>query len=40
LKCLGLCASELTRAQDMKALTETRKREIEACLEAFREELD
>lgn len=40
LKCLGLCASELTRAQDMKALTETRKREIEACIEAFREELD
>ncbi len=40
LKCLGLCASELTRAQDMKALTETRKREIEACLEEFRGELD
>jgi 4-hydroxy-tetrahydrodipicolinate synthase len=40
LKCLGLCASELTRAQDMQALTETRKREIETCLEAFREELD
>ncbi len=40
LKCLGVCASELTRAQDMKALTETRKREIETCLETFREELD
>ena len=40
LKCLGLCASELTLAQEMATLTETRKREIEACLEEFREELD
>ena len=40
LKCLGLCASDLTLAQGMDALTETRKREIEACLEEFREELD
>lgn len=40
LKVLGLCASELTLAQGMEALTETRKREIEACLEEFRGELD
>ena len=40
LKCLGLCASELTLAQGMEALTETRKREIEACLAEFRSELD
>jgi len=40
LKCLGLCASELTLAQKMETLTEARKREIEACLEEFREELD
>jgi len=40
LKCLGLCASEMTLAQEMVTLTETRKREIEACLEEFREELD
>ena len=40
LKCLGLCASELTLAQEMKTLTDTRKREIEACLAEFREELD
>jgi 4-hydroxy-tetrahydrodipicolinate synthase len=40
LKCLGLCASERTLAQRMEALTETRKREIEACVEAFREELE
>lgn len=40
LKCLGLCASELTLAQGMEALTETRKREIEACLAEFRGELD
>ncbi|HRR33564.1 MAG TPA: dihydrodipicolinate synthase family protein [Kiritimatiellia bacterium] len=40
LKCLGLCVSERTLAQRMEALTETRKREIEACVEAFREELD
>ncbi len=39
LKVLGLCASELALAQGMEALTETRKREIEACVEAFREEL-
>jgi 4-hydroxy-tetrahydrodipicolinate synthase len=40
LKCLGLCASELTLAQEMATLTETRKREIEACLAEFRIELD
>lgn len=40
LKCLGLCASERTLAQRMEALTETRKREIEACVEAFRKELE
>ncbi|MFA6633865.1 MAG: dihydrodipicolinate synthase family protein [Kiritimatiellia bacterium] len=40
LKCLGLCASETTLAQGMEALTETRKRGIEGCLEAFRQELD
>ncbi|MDX9867966.1 MAG: dihydrodipicolinate synthase family protein [Kiritimatiellia bacterium] len=40
LKCMGLCASEKTLAQGMDALTETRKQEIEACLEEFREELD
>ena len=40
LKCLGLCASERTLAQRMEALTETRKREIEACVEAFWEELE
>lgn len=40
LKCLGLCASELTLAQEMETLTETRKREIAACLEEFRGELD
>ena len=40
LKCLGLCASELTLTQGMDTLTETRKREIEACVEEFREELD
>ena len=40
LKCLGLCASELTLIQKMDALTETRKREIEACVESFRDELD
>ncbi len=40
LKCLGLCASELTLIQEMGTLTETRKREIEACLAEFREELD
>ncbi len=40
LRCLGLCASELALAQKMDALTETRKREIEACLAEFREELD
>ena len=40
LKCLGLCTSELTFVQEMKTLTEKRKREIEACVEAFREELD
>lgn len=40
LKCLGLCASELTLAQDMSVLTDTRKREIEACVEEFRGELD
>ena len=40
LKCLGLCASELTLAQEMAALTEARKRDIQACLEEFREELD
>ena len=40
LKRLGLCASELTLAQEMNTLTDTRKREIEACLADFREELD
>ncbi|MDD4026380.1 MAG: dihydrodipicolinate synthase family protein [Kiritimatiellae bacterium] len=40
LKCLGLCASETTLAQGMDALTEDRKRGIEACVEAFRQELD
>ncbi len=40
LKCLGLCCSELTLAQEMSALTEVRKREIEACVEEFRKELD
>ena len=40
LKCLGLCASELTLAQEMTALTDKRKREIEACVEEFRDELD
>lgn len=40
LKCLGLCASDYALAQGMDALTETRKREIEVCLEAFRKELD
>ena len=40
LKCLGLCASERTLAQRMEALTETRKREIEAYVEAFRKELE
>lgn len=40
LKCLGLCASEMTLAQDMSVLTDTRKREIEACVEEFRQELD
>ncbi len=40
LKCLGLCASELALAQGMEALTEARKREIEACLAEFRDELD
>ncbi len=40
LQCLGLCASAYARAQNMDALTETRKREIEACVEAFRGELD
>ncbi len=40
LKCLGLCCSEMTLAQEMDALTEQRKREIEACVEEFRQELD
>ncbi len=40
LKSLGLCASERTLAQRMEALTETRKREIEAYVEAFRKELE
>lgn len=40
LKCLGLCASEMTLTQPMDALTETRKREIEACVAEFRHELD
>lgn len=40
LKCLGLCSSELALMQDMAALTEERKREIEACMEEFRQELD
>jgi 4-hydroxy-tetrahydrodipicolinate synthase len=40
LKCLGLCASELALAQGMETLTDGRKREIEACIEAFREDLD
>lgn len=40
LKYLGLCASELALAQEMETLTGSRKREIEACVEAFREELD
>lgn len=40
LKCLGLCASELTLAQEMETLTEARKHEIETCLAEFRDELD
>ncbi len=40
LKCLGLCVSELTLAQEMATLTETRKREIEACLAEFQDELE
>jgi len=40
LKVLGLCASELAYMQNMDLLTEERKREIEVCMEAFREELD
>ncbi|MDD4622517.1 MAG: dihydrodipicolinate synthase family protein, partial [Kiritimatiellae bacterium] len=40
LKCLGLCASEMTLTQPMDALTETRKREIEARVAEFRHELD
>ncbi len=40
LKCLGLCESEMTLAQPMEALTEVRKREIEACVEEFRQELE
>ncbi len=40
LKCLGLCASEHTLAQPVSALTEPRRREIEACVEEFRDELD
>ena len=39
LKCMGLCCSEITLAQEMDALTEVRKREIEACVEEFRQEL-
>lgn len=39
LKYLGLCASELTMAQEMETLTDSRKREIEAGIEMFREEL-
>jgi len=40
LKCLGLCASEMTLAQEMETLTETRQREIEKYLAEFRGELD
>lgn len=40
LKWLGLCASEWTLAQEMETLTESRKREIESCVETFRKELD
>lgn len=40
LKHLGLCASEMTMAQEMETLTVSRKREIEACIEMFRVELD
>ena len=40
LKCLGLCVSEQTLAQSVDVLTDRRKREIETCVEAFREELD
>jgi len=40
LKCLGLCSSELALMQDMDALTDVRKREIEDCLKEFRQELD
>ena len=40
MKCLGLCATEKTLAQDMSDLSEERKREIEACVEEFRLELD
>ena len=40
MKCLDLCATEKTLAQDMSALTEQRKREIETCVAEFRQELD
>lgn len=40
LKCLGLCETEMTRAQPMDALTDQRRREIEACVAEFRQELE
>ena len=40
MKCLDLCSSAMALAQDMSDLTEERKREIEACVEEFRQELD